>query len=68
MEFFIKIILNVLLDKFFELGMSIFKDLALKRGINLKAKKSLEAIKLGDSYLHQGNLQGWLDQLNKEQT
>ena len=66
MTWFIKIVLEVLIDKFFDLSIDLFKKAALKRKIQIIAKENLEHIASGDNALSQGNINNWLQELNNE--
>lgn len=66
MSWFIKILLQVLIDKFFDMSIDLFKQAALKRQIKITAEKNLEHIAAGDNALSQGNINNWLTELNNE--
>ena len=66
MEWIVGIILKIIIEKFTAFSFKIFKIMMLKKGIRIKAEKNVEAIEAGDAHLDQGNLQGWLDELNNE--
>lgn len=66
MEWLVAILLRVLVDEFQQLTLKVFKNLMLKKGIKIKAEKNLEHIEAGTQALSEGNLKGWLDELNNE--
>jgi len=66
MDKFIGIVLKVLIEQASSMTIKIFKDLMLKKGIKIRAEKAVGHIQEGDSNLSNGNLQGWLDELNNE--
>ena len=63
---FLKIVLQVIFDKFWNLSVEAFKESALKKGIKIRAEKNVAHIEDGNAALSNGNLNGWLDSLNKE--
>jgi hypothetical protein len=67
MTWFLKTVLSVIFDKFWDLSVDFFKDAALKRGIKVIAEKNVAYVEDGDAALDSGNIQGWLDALNKEE-
>jgi hypothetical protein len=66
LETIIAAVLNTLIDKFFDLAIPIFKNIAIKRGITLEAKKNEEHINTGNAALNHGKINDWLNSLNKE--
>lgn len=67
LEYLISIFLKVIIEKFTALSLKTIKEQMLKRGINIKAEKNLEVIASGNNVLTEGNVQGWLDELNNEE-
>lgn len=67
MEWFLKILLSVLIDKCYGWASEIFLSASLKRGIKIRAEKNLEHVAEGDAALSNGDVQAYLDALNKEQ-
>lgn len=61
-------LMEILIDKFFDLVTSVYSNVAIKKGINIKAEKNIEHIEAGDAALSEGNIEKWLAQLNKEQS
>ena len=61
-------VLKVIIDKCFDWVTMVYAEIALKKGINIKAEKNIEHIDAGDAALSEGNIAKWLEQLNKEQS
>jgi len=67
MEWFLKVLIGVLLDKMGALTMKIFKDLLINRGISIRVEKNLKHMETGNQALSNGDLNAWLESLNKEE-
>lgn len=59
-------VMKTLINKFATAAYDILRARMLRDGIELKAKIADGHITEGNNQLSAGNLQGWLDELNKE--
>lgn len=66
LEIVVSAVIKVLINKFQKLAISIFKSQMLKKGIRIKAEKAKEHIENGNQHLDNNNLEGWLNELNEE--
>lgn len=67
LEYIISLFLKIIIEKFTAFSLKTIKEQMLKRGINIKAEKNLEVIASGDNALTDGDVQGWLNELNNEE-
>lgn len=67
MEWILKLIIQALVEACYELVMPIVKKASLKRGIKLTAKKNEGHIQQGTQSLNNGDINGWLKELNNEE-
>jgi len=68
MEWIVGIVLKVLTDMFYKKAALAFKNASIKRGITITAEKNVKHIQNGNQHLDNGNLQGWLTELNNEES
>lgn len=67
MSWFVKILLEVIINKFTKISMTVYKNVMLKKGIRIKAEKNIGHIEDGDEALSNGDLDGWLEELDNEE-